>query len=159
VFDELREAPAFFPHFARDALRFKPPVMLLGRILMGGARGAPRGTLDLKAAMLPIVAFARLYALRHAIAQTNTLDRLDALTEAGQLSPASRDEIAATYGFLMRLRLQQQVRGVHAGLAPDSLVELRCLGYADRTLLRQAFAHIRVLQHRIAYDFLGGTHD
>jgi CBS domain-containing protein len=131
--------------------------MVLGRILMGGARGAPRGTLDLKAAMLPIVAFARLYALRHDLAQTNTLERLDALAEAGKLSPASREEIGVTYTFLMRLRLQHQVQGFHTGRAPDNLIDVRRLGYADRTLLRQAFAHIRVLQRRIGYDFLGGT--
>ena len=157
VFAELREAPAFFPHFARDALNFKPPVMLFGRILMGGARKKPKGMLDLKAASLPIVAFARLYALRHDIAQTGTLDRLDALTEAGKISPESRDEITATYTFLTRLRLRQQAQRSHLGLTPDNLVELRRLGYTDRTLLRQAFAHIRVLQRRIAYDFLGGT--
>jgi len=157
VFAELRAAPAFFPHFARDTLNFKPPVMLFGRVLMGGAKNAHRGLLDLKSATLPIVAFARLYALRHDIAQTGTLDRLDALAEAGKIAPASRDEITATYTFLTRLRLQQQALSVHSGNAPNNLVELRRLGYTDRTLLRQAFAHIRVLQRRIAYDFLGGT--
>jgi PAS domain S-box-containing protein len=156
VFSELKKAPSFFPHFARHALLFKAPVMLLGRIISGNMHGMPRGTVDLKAAMLPIVAFARLYALQHDIAQTNTLDRLDALVEKGHLSPESRDEIVATYTFLMKLRLQHQVKGLHAGQALDNLIELRSLGYTDRSLLRQAFAHIRVLQHRVAYDFLGG---
>jgi len=158
VFAELRDASAFFPHFASDALRFKPPVMLLGRILIGNVRGAPRGTVDLKAATLPIVAFARLYALRHGVAQTNTFERLDALAEAGKLPPASRDEIASTYAFLMRLRLRQQVRDFHEGRDPGNLLVVRSLGYAERTLLRQSFAHIRALQRRIDYDFLGGIH-
>ncbi len=157
VFSELREAPAFFPHFARHALLFKSPVMFLGRVLSGGMRGLPRGTVDLKAAMLPIIAFARLYALRYDIAQTNTLDRLDALMEKGQLSPASRDEIVATYNFLMKLRLQHQVKGLYSGQPPDNLVEIRRLGYTERSLLQQSFAHIRALQHRVSYDFLGGT--
>jgi PAS domain S-box-containing protein len=156
VFSELKKAPSFFPHFARHALLFKAPVMLLGRILSGTIHGQPRGTVDLKAAMLPIVAFARLYALQHDIAQTNTLDRLDALVEKGHLSPESRDEIVATYTFLMKLRLQHQVKGLHSGLALDNLIELRSLGYTERSLLRQAFAHIRALQHRVSYDFLGG---
>lgn len=157
VFSELRAAPAFFPHFARHALLFTPPLMVLGRILGGNIRGVPKGTVDLKAAMLPIVAFARLYALRYDIAQTNTLDRLDALVEKGQLSPASRDEIVSTYTFLMKLRLQHQVKGFHLGQPPDNLVELRRLGYAERSLLQQAFSHIRAIQRRVSYDFLGGT--
>ena len=157
VFSELRETPAFFPHFARDALNFKPPVMLFRRILMGGAHKVPKGMLDIKAATLPLVAFSRLYALRHNIVQTGTLDRLDALTEAGKIAPDSCDEITATYTFLTRLRLQQQAGSCHTGRTPNNWVELRRLSYTDRTLLRQAFAHIRVLQRRIAYDFLGGT--
>jgi len=154
---ELRESPAFFPHFARHALLFKSPVMFLGRILSGGIRGVPKGMVDLKAAMLPIVAFARLYALRYDIAQTNTLDRLDALVEKGHISPASRDEIVTTYTFLMKLRLQYQVKGLYSGQPPDNLVELRRLGYTERSLLQQSFAHIRALQHRVSYDFFGGT--
>jgi CBS domain-containing protein len=159
VFAGLREASAFFPHFASDALHFKPPLMLFGHILLGNVRGAPRGTIDLKAASLPIVAFARLYALRHGIAQTSTLDRLDALAERGKLAPASRDEITATYTFLMRLRLRQQVLDFHAGRTPGNLISVRSLGYSDRTHLRQSFAHIRALQRSIDYDFLGGTHN
>ncbi len=157
VFADLRESPAFFPHFARDVLKFKPPVMVLGHILMGGVENAPRGTLDIKSALLPIVAFARLYALRHEIVQTGTLARLDALADAGKIAPASRDEIAAAFSFLTRLRLQQQARAIHEGRTPDNLVEFRRLGYTDRTVLRQSISTIRVLQRRIAYDFLGGT--
>ncbi len=159
VLAELREASAFFPHFASDALHFKAPLMLFGQILIGNVRGEPRGTVDLKAATLPIVAFARLYALRHGITKTNTLDRLDALTDAGKLSPASRDEITATYAFLMRLRLRQQVLDFHAGRPLGNQIGIRRLGYSDRSQLRQAFAHIRALQRRIDYDFLGGTHN
>jgi CBS domain-containing protein len=122
-------------------------------------RDAPRGTVDLKAASLPIVAFARLYALRYGIAQTGTLDRLDALAERGKLAPASRDEITATYTFLMRLRLRQQVLDFHAGRQPGNLISVRRLGYSDRTQLRQSFAHIRALQRSIDFDFLGGTHN
>ncbi len=157
VFADLRESPAFFPHFARDVLNFKPPVMMLERILLGGAHNAPKGIVDIKSALLPIIAFARLYALRHEIVQTGTLARLDALAEAGKIAPASRDEIAAAYDFLTRLRLQQQARAIHEGRTPDNLVEVRRLSYADRNLLRQSISTIRVLQRRIAYDFLGGT--
>lgn len=157
VFADLRESPAFFPHFARDALGFKPPVTLFGRVLFGAARNTPKGAVDIKAAALPVVAFARLYALRHGVTQTGTLERLDALVEAGALTPASRDEAAATFNLLTRLRLQQQARCLHFGQAPDNIIHLRRLMFSERALLRQAFGHIRILQRRIAYDFLGGN--
>ena len=35
----VRGTPAFLPHFARNALLFKPPLGLFGRILTGGSGG------------------------------------------------------------------------------------------------------------------------
>ncbi len=156
VLDELRTASAFFPHFARHALGFKPPVIVLGRVLMGGGQSR-RGQLDLKDAMMPVVAFARLYALRHGIDRTHTLERLDALVESKALPPASRDELLAAYDFLTRLRLRSQAQALHAGQPATNVVTLRSLGYSDRALLRQALAQIKALQRRISYDFLGGA--
>jgi CBS domain-containing protein len=106
---------------------------------------------------MPIGAFARLYALRHELDVTHTLERLDALVERQALPPASRDEIAAAYDFLMRLRLRGQAQAVHQGEPPDNRVLLRRLGYSEKALLRQAFVQIAAVQHRIRYEFLGGT--
>ena len=59
---------------------------------------------------MPMVSFPRLYALRHQINQTHTLERIEALTERNIILPANRDEIAAAYDFLMQLRLQTRPR-------------------------------------------------
>jgi CBS domain-containing protein len=77
--------------------------------------------------------------------------------ERQALPPASRDEIAAAYDFLMRLRLRGQAQAVHQGEPPDNRVLLRRLGYSEKALLRQAFVQIAAVQHRIRYEFLGGT--
>jgi CBS domain-containing protein len=152
----LVEAREFFAHFARHALQFKPPVVLLGRVFAVAGREKRRGVLDLKDAMLPVVSFARLYALRYDIDRTHTLERIDALVERGLLPAATRDEIAVAYEFLMRLRLREQSRALQEAGAPDNLLPLRRLGYAEKAMLRQAFAQIRAIQARIGYDFLGG---
>ena len=88
----LQDQPAFFPHFAQNALHFKPPFRLLGNIYLGGGATEHAGEINLKDAMMPMVSFARLYALRHQINQTHTLERIEALTERNVILPASRDE-------------------------------------------------------------------
>jgi PAS domain S-box-containing protein len=151
--DLLRARPAFFPHIAQNALLFKPPTRLFGRIL----GGEQPGQLDLKDALMPIISFARLYALRHELEATHTLHRLQLLAEADVLTESSRRDIAGAYEFLMRLRLQQQAAAIATGQSPDNLLNYRRLTQAEHTLLNQSFALIEAIQKRISYDFLGGT--
>ncbi|MDY0040180.1 MAG: DUF294 nucleotidyltransferase-like domain-containing protein, partial [Desulforhabdus sp.] len=145
--------PAFFPHFARSALQFKPPTRWFGFTL----QRTPQPRLDLKAALMPLVCFARLYALKHELEETHTLDRIDALARCGVLSTGSRTEIVAAYEFLMRLRLRQQAEALSAGLPLDNHINPARLGRLEQTQLHQAFTQINVVQKRISYDFLGGT--
>ena len=147
--------PGFFPHFARQALMFVPPVRLFGSIYLGGGHAEQAGTLNLKDALMPVVDFARLYALRHKIDHTHTLDRIDALAERDVLVQASRDDIATCYDVLMRLRLQRQLDALQAGQPPDNTIHPRHLRHVDETLLRQAFSQISAVQKKINYDFLG----
>lgn len=96
-------------------------------------------------------------ALRHQINQTHTLERIEALTERGVILPASRDEIIASYDFLMQLRLQNQITTLQAGRTPSNIVQPGKLGYIQQELLKQAFAQIAAVQKKISYDFLGGV--
>lgn len=156
VHDLLSQQPAFFPRFARNALNFSPPFRLFGNIYLGGV-AEHAGQLNLKDTMMSIMDFARLYALRHSIDHTHTLDRLDELVECKVLTPASRDEVVASYDFLMRLRVQRQLEALHMGLPMDNMVNPRQLRNMEETLLRQAFAQIAAIQKKINYDFFGAS--
>lgn len=154
---KLQGQSAFFHHFAQNALTFKPPFRLLGNIYLGGGATEHAGEINLKDAMMPMVSFARLYALRHQVNQTHTLERIEALTERGLILPSSRDEIVASYDFLMQLRLQNQVAALQAGRAPTNIIHPGKLGYIQQELLKQAFAQIAAVQKKVSYDFLGGV--
>ena len=153
----LRDQPAFFHLFAQNALLFKPPFRLLGNIYLSGGATEHAGEINLKDAMMPMVSFARLYALRHQINQTHTLERIEALTERNIILPASRDEITAAYDFLMQLRLQTQLAAIQAGRSPQNTIHPGKLGHIQRELLKQAFAQIAAVQKKVSYDFLGGA--
>lgn len=153
----LQDAPSFFHHFAQNALMFKPPFRLLGNIYLSGGATEHAGEINLKDAMMPIVSFSRLYALRNQVNQTHTLERIDALTEKAVILTSSRDEIAAAYDFLMQLRLQNQISAIQSGRVPNNLIHPARLGYIQQELLKQAFAQIAAVQKKISYDFLGGV--
>lgn len=153
----LRDKPAFYHHFAQNALTFKPPFRLPGNIYLGGGATEHAGEINLKDAMMPMVSFARLYALRHQVNRTHTLERIEALTERGVIVPSSRDEISAAYDFLMQLRLGAQLAAIQSGRPPTNIIHPGKLGYIQQELLKQAFAQIAAVQKKISYDFLGGT--
>ncbi len=153
----LNGQDAFFHHFAQNALAFKPPFRLLGNIYLGGGATEHSGEINLKDAMMPVVSFARLYALRQHILPTHTLERIETLTDHNVLLPASRDEILIAYDFLMQLRLQNQIAAIQAGRPPTNLIHPSRLGYIQQELLKQAFAQIAAVQKKIGFDFGGGS--
>jgi len=153
----LLQAPAFFLFYAQNALMFKPPLRLLGNIYLSGGATEHSGEINLKDAMMPIVSFARLYALRHQINQTNTLKRIEALAERNIILPSSRDEIITAYDFLMQLRLQNQLAAIQAGKSPSNIIHPGKLGYIQQEMLKQAFAQISIIQKRVGFDFPGST--
>jgi len=157
IHNEIANAPAFFYQFTQSVLSFKPPFRLLGNIYLGAGSTERSGEINLKDAMMPVVSFARLYALRHQVNQTNTIDRMQALADKNVISTSSRDEIITAYDFLMQLRLQTQLAAIQAGRLPENTIHPGKLGYIQKELLKQAFAQIAAVQKKASFDFLGGT--
>jgi len=155
VYATLRGAPAFFPRFAQNALLFKPPHRLFGKIRIVDTGGEP-GSLNLKDALVPIVNFARLYTLQHECDVAHTLDRLNVLVEKALLPDAVREEIGVAYEFLMKLRLRHQAVALQAGHTPDNAIHERTLTQIEETLLHQSFERVVAMQTMISRDFLGG---
>ncbi len=141
----LADNPPFFFHLARDTLQ---------RRLPGLRRGGGAGELDLKEAQAPIVSFARLYALRHGVAATNTFDRLEGLRQRGVLSPATFAAIFQDYTFLMRLRLGLKPAGSGPGRYRNT-VDASSLAPGEEARLQEALARLPLLQKRIGFDFPG----
>ena len=136
----------------RNALTFRPPLRLPGNIYLGGA-AEQAGRIDLKDALQPIVAFARVGAARHRIDGTHTLDRISALTERELLPPGSGREIADAYDFLMGLRLQTQLADRLAGRDAGNSIDQASLTRTGQELLRAAFAQIGAVQKTAESEF------
>jgi PAS domain S-box-containing protein len=150
----ISEHPPFLLHFAQNALLYKPPIGLFGKIVVESGGESPN-TLSLKEVMLPIVNFARLYSLRHNISETNTLDRLYRLFELQVIKRAFYDEIIHAYSFLMEIRLRNQTLSLAENRKPDNLLDLKATTPMEETLLRESFSVISTIRKKISFDFLG----
>ena len=152
----LAQEPPFLLHCAQYALQYKIPLGFFGNIVVDSAKDR-LPTFNIKEAMMPVVNFARLYALRHQVAETHTLERLRELMESDALRKPLHDEVVSVYDYLMQMRLSHQVRMTDQGKCPDNAIAPKNLTHMEESLLKQAFAQIVNIQKKISYDFLGAA--
>lgn len=144
--------PVFFFHLAQSTLQFKPPRGIFGNIQLESGGEHP-STFNIKNAIIPLVNFARMYSLRHHLAETHTLERLDRLRDHGILVPSSHNELVQAYATLMQMRLAHQVGQVARGACPDNYISLTELTQLEHSFLKKVFADITVFQARLETDF------
>lgn len=152
---ELEGHPAFFPHYAQYALQYKVPIGFFGNIVADTSKDH-HPKLDVKESMMPVVNFARLYALRYGVIETNTVDRLRALTDRGSLREGLCEEAGQVYDCLMQIRLTRQAETAAEGTPPTNIINPKELTHMQETLLKEAFTQVSTIQKKISFDFLGG---
>jgi len=152
----LTRNPQFLVQLARNALGYSPPIRLFGNIMSYGGKAHP-DLLDVKAPNLAIAGFARLYALKMNISETNTIARLAAITRAGILQDSTHRNIVTTFEALSRLRLWNQVLSLQKNQELGNWLNPDHLGHIEEVILIECFNEIEMLQSRIQRDFFGGA--
>ena len=157
IFMTVEDASQFFLFMANEALRFKVPLQIFGSMVSWGQLKENDGRLDLKAAMMPVVNYARIFALRHSIKAVSTSKRLAKIHELGLLTQIQYKDILTVFKTLLRLRLNHQGSTVEKGKEPDNLIDPALLGSMDDAVLKECFKEIEFFQEHIKRAFIGGA--
>ncbi len=152
----VRYAPRkgiFLMHLAKDCLAGKPPLSFFRNFIVE-KDGEHKNRLDVKTrGLVPIVDFARLFALRHGLRQTNTVERLQTLAEGNHIPRELYTETIEAYEFQMQLRLVHQLRMMEAGLTPHNFIDPAELSELEKQTLKEAFAVVNRIQGYIKDEF------
>ncbi len=163
--DELREHlfnslvgwPGFFRHLTENALYFTPPIGFFRNFLVE-SKGEHRDSFDIKAAIQPVVDYARIYALNHRIAETNTLERLRELLDQEKMSAEQFQELDTVYSYLMQQRFVRQIKAaVEENSKPDNYINPKKLSRIEQSTLKEIFKRIEKFQAKLSFDFTGMT--
>lgn len=155
LFNAVRLWPGFLRDLSENAIFFKPPVGLFGKLRVE-TEGEQKGSLDLKSAMQPIIDFARIYALKFAISQANTLTRLSMIFHRQALNRKDYSDIVRSYNFMMQLRFFRQLTAIkNEQKRPDNHIKPDELASIDLLLLKEAFKVIEAIQKKISIEFTG----
>ena len=155
LFGALKGWPGFFRHLSENALYFTPPIGFFRNFLVE-SKGQHRDTFNIKAAMQPVVDYARIYALQHRIEETNTFERLHQLLTQEKISLQEHNELDTAYSYLMQQRFVTQVKSVVAeNSEPDNYVNPKHLSRIEQTTLKEIFKRIEKFQAKLSFDFIG----
>lgn len=127
-----------------------------GWLLTERQKSPHKGKLNLKiTGTLPLVGAVRLMALRHQVAATATLDRIQALYEKDVLSHNEEDYLSNAYRHITYLLMRQQLDDVEAGAEPGNHVAPKTLSKREKELLVAGFKAIRAFRSRLRTDLTG----
>jgi CBS domain-containing protein len=155
LFASLVGWPGFFRHLTENALFFPPPIGFFRNFLVE-SKGEHRDTFNIKAAMQPVVDYARIYALQHKIEETNTFDRIDQLLNQKKITLQEHNELETAYSYLMQQRFVTQVKtAIDENTQPDNYVNPKQLSRIEQTMLKEIFKRIEKFQAKLSFDFIG----
>jgi len=147
--------PGFFRHLAENALYFTPPIGFFRNFLVE-SKGEHRDTFNIKAAMQPVVDYARIYALKYNIGETNTFERIDQLLNLEKISIQEHNELETAYSYLMQQRFATQVKtSMEENGQPDNYINPKHLSRIEQTMLKEIFKRIEKFQGKLSFDFTG----
>lgn len=156
IFGTLKTHPSmFFAHLVRSTASVKPPLnFFAGFQLM--QKDDRKNVLDIKKAMQIIVDFARVYALKYGISQTNTGSRLQTLLDKKILDLKDFQELHQAYYYMMQLRLRNQIQQIdREGQSPDNYLAPKSITKVEQVALKEVFKILKKYQTRMSIEFTG----
>ncbi|MCG6912066.1 MAG: DUF294 nucleotidyltransferase-like domain-containing protein, partial [Deltaproteobacteria bacterium] len=155
LMDSVKKNIGFLRHLTENALHFKPPLGLFGKLVVE-SKGEYKDSLNIKWAMLPIVDLARVYSLKHGIPQTNTLTRLFRLYMKRVFTNKEYIDLMQSYNYIMNLRFMRQITTImDEEKEPDNYINQKNLSYLDKSMLKEIFKKIESFQGKLKIDFIG----
>lgn len=155
LFASLDGWPGFFRHLTENALYFTPPIGFFRNFLVE-SKGEHRDTFNIKAAMQPVVDYARIYALQYNIEETNTFERINQLLSLEKISSQEHKELETAYSYLMQQRFVTQVKtAMDQNGQPDNYINPKHLSRIEQTMLKEIFKRIEKFQGKLGFDFTG----
>lgn len=148
----------FFPNMATHAVRFPAPLSIFGRIRVAH-RGENKGKVDVKkAGIFAITVGVSLLALEAGISGGTTWDKLECLGKRKILTAGDIKTIEEAFTFLVRLRLQLQLKELAARGKSTNYLDPKLLSESERYQFRQALKGVtsllRIMNNRYQLDLI-----
>jgi len=153
VLNKTKKNTIFQSHMAHNAEHYTPPLGFFRNFIVDH-HGTEKKTLDLKKkGVVPIVDFARVYALSKGIRAINTQDRLRELMDIKALSQSGASDLIEAYKFINLVRIEHQSRQIKNGQSIDNFVPTKEISSLDQKHLKDAFGIVSNMQSAMSSQY------
>ena len=151
LYERLQDNQSFFSHFAKPTISFETPLGLFTTFIVDKHH---ENQLNIKkGGIFPIVHGVRSLALEYRIAQTNTIERIKALTEKGIFDKPFATDLSEAMCFMISLRLQFELEKVNRHEPYDNYIKPTKLNKLERDLLKDSFKIVNNFKQFITYHY------
>jgi CBS domain-containing protein len=148
-FNDMLSHPVIARRMMENTLRHKMLVGVFGQLLTE-RYGEDAGSLDIKyGAYIPMVNAFRLLAVQAGIRETSTLKRIQALQQAGLLSPEEAEEAYDAFSYFLRMRLLTTVTSEEGQLIGTGKIPAEQLTREMTVSLKKALKAGKKIQLRV----------
>jgi len=106
-----------------------------------------------KEGIFPLVHGVRSLALAHRLREQSTVERIQALQAAGELSAATARELGEALRVFMGVRLEAGLTELDRGQPVSGVVDINALSTAERDLLKDALGVVRRFKVQLRHRF------
>jgi CBS domain-containing protein len=144
-----RKKKHFLRLLAQNALFNHPPLGFLRQLVVEKS-GEHKNKLNLKlSGLAPVVDAARVLALELGIETTNTMERLEKITDRKILEPDFLSAIDNAYDFINFIRITHHLKALSRGSRMQNFIDPVSLNPMQRKMLKESFAIISRLQEQL----------
>ncbi len=156
ILSRTENSGIFTAYMAANALQFRPPLGFFRTfVLIHG--GEHDDTFDIKhRGIVPITDIARVLALSEGLPQTNTTERLRAVSATNALSVEMGENLQDALEFIASLRIRHQAGQIRLGIKPDNYLPPMDLSELERRHLKDAFSVIQDMQNTLENRYQSG---
>lgn len=143
----------FLPHMALRSLELKPPLSFFNRFLVERS-GQYKNHLNIKRhGLMPLIDAVRILAMEQGIFITNTLERIEGVTEKGVFSRGEGNDLLEAFNLMMLLRFRHHLEQMDRDEPLDNYIQPEELSQIQRSMLKMAFKTIERLQTQLEVRF------
>jgi CBS domain-containing protein len=151
--ENIGQNRAFLRHLATNALYNGPPLGFLRSVVVEKT-GDYKNQLNLKMrGLVPVVDAVRVLSLSAQVNATNTLNRLEMITDKGLVSEEMGEDIKEAFSLIMFLRMNHHMAQKEAEIEPSDYIDPKALPKLQEKSLIEAFHVIRDLQGEVKARF------
>lgn len=157
LMQSLRHKDMFLKFMSNLAVSMRPPLGFFKTFVVEKS-GEHKNEFNLKfTCIAPLINIVRLLSLEKNLAETSTLERIDALRDLHTIVREHGDELEHAFEFITLLRIHHQFDRIEAGMEPDNFINPDNLSNLQKRTLKESCQIISKVQDMIFRNYNPGT--